>query len=511
MEGKVETMAIEQKGSDSSSSSSSDISDSSDSSADEDLINELAGILLDTPAKPLEEVGELLSLKDMYKKTFEEASVQKEDLQQLNYNQLSLANAMIKYRKQARKKVSELRGHTSGEDKEKDKKDKINDQKQVYDYIRLNIQNHLNDTLILSANLNSMIEHDYMNSDLNAAAYKKKFESLDYEAKAVELVVSKITKKVTKKMVVDPGKKNKLLRIIHMAIQIGLNYQMLEPFRFKFPPPTLEISSKEYSDLFAGQKVTDEMVDESKDKMKKVALGDLEKHPYWENIRVFPDLTGFVSLHALKTLKTDQLINTVKRTTLYRVYNVSRNYRLNLDEASVPDLQQLCNLNTLKLAQKVREAASRYFNGKRDDENLQHMKEMYSKWLNSTESFKMYTKPVENDFFNIPKLSFKSEASANEVINDLSLLPGLFWYTKDEDPESESVKNGPLERSDAPADTKFAIELSRKFVEMGILPVGYERYCGVKAGKAKKKRSADGRESPAKRQREKLFTPIEIH
>lgn len=503
MEGKVETKAIEQKGSDSSSSSSSDIYDSSDS-ADEDLINELADFLLDTPAKPLEEVGELLSLKEMYKKTFEEASVQKEDLQQLSYNQLSLANAMIKYREKARKKVNKLRGHTS-------KKDKINDKKQVYDYILLNIQNHLNDTLILSANLNSMIEHDYMNSDLNAAAYKAKFESLDYEAKAVELVVSKITKKVTKKMVVDPGKKNKLLRIIHMAIQIGLNYQMLEPFRFKFPPPTLEISSKEYSDLFAGQKVTDEMVAESKDKMKKVALSDLEKHPYWENIRVFPDLTGFVSLHALKTLKTDQLINTVKRTTLYRVYNVSRNYRLNLDEASASDLQQLCGLTTLKLAQKVREAASRYFNGKRDDENLQHMKEMYNKWLNSTESFKMYTKPVENDFFNIPKLTFKSEASANEVMDDLSLLPGLFWYTKDEDPESESVKNGPLERSDAPADTKFATELSRKFVEMGILPVGYERYCGVKAGEAKKKRSADGRESPAKRQREKLFTPIEIH
>jgi hypothetical protein len=184
---------------------------------------------------------------------------------------------------------------------------------------------------------------------------------------------------------------------------------------------------------------------------------------------------------------------------------------LNLDEASVPDLQELCSLNTLKLAQKVREAASRYFNGKRDDENLQHMKEMYNEWLNSTESFKMYTRTVENDFFNIPEFSSKPETTVNEVINDLSLLPGLFWYTKDEDPESESIKNGALERSDAPADAKFATELSRNFVEMGFLPVGYERYCGVKAGEANQKRSTDGMESPAKRQRRKLFTPIEIH
>lgn len=503
MEGKVETMAIEQKGSDSSSSSSSDISDSSDS-ADEDLINELADFLLDTPAKPLEEVGELLSLKEMYKKTFKEASVQKENLQQLNYNGKSLVAALINNWRTARSNISRIRRTPKAE--------KPKDTEEVQKLLKpLDEAYNKNDMLYLAEQLRILIQHDYMTSELSASDYKKEFEPIDYNKKAVELIVSKITKKVTKKMVVDPGKKNKLLRIIQMAIQIGLNYQMLEPFRFKFPPPTLDITSEEYTELFAGVKVTDEMLAESKDKMKKVALSDLEKHPYWENIRVFPDLTNFVTLHALKTLKTDQLINTVKRTTLYRVYNVSRNYRLNLDEASASDLQQLCGLTTLKLAQKVREAASRYFNGKRDDENLQHMKEMYSKWLNSTESFKMYTKPVENDFFNIPKLTFKSETSANEVMNDLSLLPGLFWYTKDEDPESESVKNGPLERSDAPADTKFAIELSRKFVEMGILPVGYERYCGVKAGEAKKKRPADGRESPAKRQREKLFTPIEIH
>lgn len=478
MEGKVETMAIEEKASDSEYSISGS-----------ELDDLMAELLTDDPAEP--EEGEVLPLKQMYNETFGVATVQKEDLQDLTFN----AEILLQNFKKVYKKVY--------------KEAPAEEKKTVKSFINRMItflQN--NNTRKVSETIKDMIQKDYMNSELNASAYKKRFESLDYEAKAQKLLASLFSEKVTKKMVVDPEKKNKLLRIIHMAIKIGLNYQMLEPFKSKFLPPTEEITAEEYDELFKDEIVTDEMLAKYGDPIKKVSVEDLSSHPYWENIRVFPDLTDFVTLHALKTLKTDQLINTVKRTTLYHVYKVKHDYRLNLDEASASDLQQLCGLTTLRLAPRVHYAATRYFLGG-DNEN--RMRTMYDKWLNSSKSFKMYTKPVEVKFFNIPKFPFKPETTVNDVLEDVSKLPGLFWYTKDEDPDSESIKNGDLERSDVPADANFAIELSRKFVEMGFLPVGYERYCGVKAGEVNPKRSTDGMESPAKRQRRKLFTPIEIH
>lgn len=480
-----------------------------DDSALGDLMKDL-GMLDPEPGGSDEgddEFAEMLTLREMYKQTFEEATVQKGRLQQLKFSKVSLAKAMLKkdIRKGTRKKINEIRKH-------KKKAEKQEDQREMMAYLRVLQEVVMNDdTLGISDKLNRMIEKDYTLSNLDADAYKAEFESLTYADRAVKLIVSWFTESETKKMVVDPEKKNKLLRIIHMAIKVGLNYQMLEPFTSKFLPPTEDITSEEYSELFKGVKVTEEALAEYRDRMKKVKIGDLKSHPYWENIRVFPDLTNFVTVHALKTLKTDQLINTVKRTTLYRVYNVSRDYRLNLDEAAASDLQQLCSLTTLKLAQKVRAAATKYFKGTRDSENIRNMEAMYNEWLNSSKSFKLYNKPIENDFFRIPELAFKAEISVNEVIADVSKLPGLLWYTKNEDPGVESVKNGALPLSDAPADPNFAKELSRMFVEMGFLPEGYERYCGVKAGVANPKRATDGTESPAKRQRRKLFTPLEIH
>ena len=47
------------------------------------------------------------------------------------------------------------------------------------------------------------------------------------------------------------------------------------------------------------------------------------------------------------------------------------------------------------------------------------------------------------------------------------------------------------------------MELSQQFVELGFLPEGYERYCGVKVGEVRAKRSASGAVSPSKRPRER--------
>ena len=141
------------------------------------------------------------------------------------------------------------------------------------------------------------------------------------------------------------------------------------------------------------------------------------------------------------------------------------------------------------------------------------MEDKYRLWLGSNESFKPYRKTVEDNtkFITVPYVPYAAETSVSEVINDLSLLPGLIRYRNHDDHENEIVKNGDLVLSSAPPDADFAVELSQAFVELGFLPEGYERYCGVKSGVARAKRSADGTVIPAKRPREKLFTAVETY
>ena len=103
---------------------------------------------------------------------------------------------------------------------------------------------------------------------------------------------------------------------------------------------------------------------------------------------------------------------------------------------------------------------------------------------------------IRDRFITVPKLDFIPESNVNDVLYDLSRLPSLIRYRNHDDHENSIIKNGDLTLSSAPSDAAFAVALSRAFVELGFLPEGYERYCGV--------RVAHG--SSAKRPRE-LFTP----
>jgi hypothetical protein len=335
-------------------------------------------------------------------------------------------------------------------------------------------------TMTVQRKLNALIQSDYIRSSMSAAEYKA--YPGDYKAYAARLCETLVVGAGVQKVVVDGEKKGRLLRILNMAIKIGLNYQMLSAFDVKFLPQKYDLDDADYDRY-------DRLIPED---FKKVRMSDLASSPYWEGIRVVPDLGEYVSVEALQSLKTDQLVNMVKRTTLYRIHKISEDYRLDLDEASAAELKQLCQLKTLELAPEVHADACRHF---ARDKGM--METRYKEWLNSNRSFKPYRSGADDTaFITVPKLDFIPESNVNDVLYDLSRLPSLIRYRNHDDHENSIIKNGDLTLSSAPSDAAFAVELSRAFVELGFLPEGYERYCGV--------RVAHG--SSAKRPRE-LFTP----
>lgn len=472
MESKIETMAIESK--DDDDSSSEDISD---------LEDELLGEKVDT-----------MSLMEMYKQTFQEP----DPLGDFDWDKDALVSSLASFGfiHASRQLVAQMK-EKLGEEPSDAKKTELVETIRAY-LKELVAENSRGEIREVMKKLNVLVENDYNRSTLGAVEYKKQLSN--YGNYAVQLLVSWFGERSEVDVVVDLEKKARLKRILQMAIKIGLNYQMLEVFDVKFLPQEYELDDNDYDTYFADRVVPDGF--------KKVKMSDLAASPYWEGIRVVPDMGEYVSVETLKSLKTDQLVNMVKRVTLYKIYKVNKDYRLNLDTASPSDFKTLCTLKTLELAPDVHADASRHF-----ERGTGRMEVMYKLWLDSNESFKPYRKAVEDDtkFINVPDIPYASVTSASEVINDLSLLPGLIRYRNHDDHENEIVKNGEIVLSSAPSDADFAVELSNAFVELGFLPEGYARYCGVKSGVVRTKRSPDGMVSPAKRPRSKLFTPIEIH
>ena len=436
MEGKVETNAIESK------------SDESDS----DMLEDLEDMLLGGDV-------EIISLMDMYNQTFQG----KGELGEFTYDSKTI---IAQFNPAFKKKKKFLKENG----KYKELKNYVNTI--INDYEKGNSSGW-------QGRLYNMIQKDFKRSPWGAEEYKK--EAKNYRDYAARLLMSWVADEGDD-MVVDMDKKGRLLRILTMAIKIGLNYQMLDKFDVKFLPPIQDING-----------------------VPAVKVSDLDKSPYWENIRVDADMGEYVSEAALRQ-NTNELVNTVKRTTLYRIHKVSQDYRLDLDSATPNQLKQLCLLKTLELAPDVHADACRHF-----DRGTGRMEDKYTEWLEKR-SFKPYSKEVDDDvFITVPELDYPPETTVNDVLNDLSLLPGLIRYRNHDDHENEIKKNGELFLVDAPSDAAFARELSNAFVELGFLPEGYERYCGVKVGEVRPKRSVDGTTSPAKRPRSKLFTQIEIH
>ena len=292
MEGKVETNAIESK------------SDESDSDMLEDLEDMLLGGDVD-----------IISLMDMYNQTF----LGKGELGEFTYDSKTLIAWFNPVFAKRRKKLKKY-----GKEK----------YARVKEYVNI-IINEFNRGNISGwqGRLNNMIQKDFKRSPWSAEEYKK--EAKNYKKYAARLIMSWVADEGDD-IVVDMDKKGRLLRILTMAIKIGLNYQMLDKFEVKFLPPTQDIND-----------------------VPAVKVSDLDKSPYWENIRVDADMGEYVSEAALRQ-NTNELVNTVKRTTLYRIHKVSQDYRLDLDNATPKQLKQLCLLKTLELAPEVHADACRH-------------------------------------------------------------------------------------------------------------------------------------------------------
>jgi len=484
MEGKIETEAFESK---------------SDDSDLEDLEDMLLG----------EEV-ENMSLMDMYRETFQDSVPVEVILGSIEYNLDNLVGALSTIASSAkvfeRDLVSEelytKLGVKKGSDtlNEKEKKARRRQvRKNVVDFIKGIVNDRaMNRLQNVDQKIKSMMGKDYGSSGMSEDEYKRKLK--DYLSYARDLVVSEFSDAPEIGVTVDMEKKARLKRILQVAIKIGLNYQMLSEFKPRFYPRQYDFDDDDSRTYFANTLLRGDL--------KKVKMSDVADSPYWEGIRVVPDMGEYVSVESLKAVDTDQLVNTVKRTTLYRVHKVSPDYHVNLDTASPSDFKTLCTLKTLELAPNVHADASRHF-----ARGTGQMEAKYKAWLKSPKSFKPYRKEVEDDskFIDVPYIPYAAETTVSEVLDDLSLLPGLIKYRNHDDHENEIVKNGDLFLVDAPSDAEFAMELSRAFVQLGFLPEGYERYCGVKVGEVRAKRSSDGTVSPAKRPREKLFTPVESY
>lgn len=333
------------------------------------------------------------------------------------------------------------------------------------------------------------------------------------------------------KSIVNVEKRNRLVKCISTAIQIGLNYQELEKFEVKHVPKTHDMDMKDlqtlnielkYPDLVGGElQLPEHGLIQQKDlkklgltkvtsfddaKLKKVLLADLNNHPYWEGIRVHADLGFYISRWRLEN--TSQYINPTKRETLTKIYEKFRSYDIDFDKATPDQLKEMCKLKTLELAPVVHKRVCEYFEGGTD-----RIEEAFRDWQKSDRSYKVLKDDIEiksNQYITLPSIPEALEDPPQDPPDLPADIPKIINSQKIDNHAAYLISD-PLVLSDAPSDMDFAKKLSDAFVELGFLPEGYERYCGVNPGEVRAKRSSDGTASPAKRQREKLFTPIEIH
>ena len=258
---------------------------------------------------------------------------------------------------------------------------------------------------------------------------------------------------------------------------------------------------------------------------KKVSTGDMWTDPHWKGMCSNTDLpNGYVSLWNLNDVFSFEegdvfFVNPTKRKTLQFVRSVATNpdikthtegsYDVDLDNLPQASIERLCKLKTLKKAPRVWKVADTYFR-----DGTGNLEESYRIWQLSKQSYKVYKRddlePVPKPFFT-PEIDYPGEGKIEDIISgDLSTLAGLIKLRNNDDHEAALHRDPPVLVSGAP-DVDFQRKLSAAFEEMGFLPTGYDRYCGVKRGEpALTRKRSESEDEPAKRQRN-LFTAIEIH
>ena len=348
------------------------------------------------------------------------------------------------------------------------------------------------------------------------------------------------------------------------AIRVGLNYQELEKFEAKVPmsvdmsPITYPMDLEDVESLGILVDLTEEELNQiegtvSKEQSKKVAridledlgmklpegeyipftdipfkkvsTGDMWTDPHWKGMCSNTDLpNGYVSLWNLNDVFSFEegdvfFVNPTKRKTLQFVRSVATNpdikthtegsYDVDLDNLPQASIERLCKLKTLKKAPRVWKVADTYFR-----DGTGNLEESYRIWQLSKQSYKVYKRddlePVPKPFFT-PEIDYPGEGKIEDIISgDLSTLAGLIKLRNNDDHEAALHRDPPVLVSGAP-DVDFQRKLSAAFEEMGFLPTGYDRYCGVKRGEpALTRKRSESEDEPAKRQRN-LFTAIEIH
>ena len=415
--------------------------------------------------------------------------------------------------------------------------------------------------------MKNLIIKDYSLSLLNWGDFVREYENIDSSELAVR-ILGNIFKEAGEKVCVDSIKKERLLKCISYAIRVGLNYQELEQFEAKVPvsadmrPLTCPMTLEDVESLGILVDLTVEELTQiegtvSREQSKKVARIDVEglgmklpvepyteyipftdipfmkvntedmwTDPHWKGMCSYSDLPdGYVSewnIHKVFSFDTKDsrfFVNPTKRKTLQIVRSVASNpdikthvegsYNVDLDNMSAASIARLCNLKTLKLAPRVRKAANKYFNSGTDG-----LEESYRIWQKSTNSYKLYKrnnlKPAPKPFFT-PEIGYTGEVTVEEIIGgDLSKLAGLVSLRNNDNHDADLHQDPPVLVPGAP-DVDFQRKLSAAFEQMGFLPTGYDRYCGVKRGEPTLTRErSESEDEPAKRQRN-LFTAIEIH
>ena len=385
--------------------------------------------------------------------------------------------------------------------------------------------------------IKTLLQTDYIYSLLGWEKYCADMRLLNLKQIQLRLLRSLLellksyTSEPREKIIVNSEKRNRLVEAISTAIEIGLNYQMLEKFKVK-PVPHTEYMTVEdlkylnielHEDLQEGkiQAVEDGLINGGFRKLgiedgmsfkdanlKKVSMAVLNEHPYWEGIRVQPDLGLYISRWKLENVRSPKYINTTKRETLTKIYETFGSYDVNFDEATPEKLKKMCGLKTLKLAPGVHKAICEGGN----------IEEAFRVWQASDRSYKVLRDDVtsEGGPYIVPSRIEAEQDLSNPPVVEQVLegnfinLARIIEYINQDNHEAE-LKSEPLELSDVPSDMVFAQKLSDAFVKLGFLPEGYPQYCGVKVGEDRGKRPSDGADPAAKRQRRKLFTPIEIH
>jgi hypothetical protein len=270
--------------------------------------------------------------------------------------------------------------------------------------------------------------------------------------------------------------KARLLQCIVYAIKMGLNYQRLAEFtvNLKKVPNRIPLGEDDLPFVYAGKIVKDTDIAALK-KQTKVRLEDLKALPQYEGI-TFPeaDLGEYIRTSTLKAMKDIpvQLVNIMKREVLQLIYNISPDFKLNLDELDEGTLKKLCGL----LLGPIRDQALQYYNCVEHEEQLlTQLDEAYNTWLSNDSYLKYIGERSPRQFLKLEPIQEVDIQSVDDVLaGNFGALQSLMYHQK-------PSMSGLPETSEYEPDMEYARSLSAELQGLGVLPADYDYLCAVKA------------------------------